>query len=213
MEKHYCACGCGTELVKSPKHGWAQYSKGHNQKGKVSPLKITPSTPAPLCACGCGNLVAWSNSTRKWNRYILNHGRIGSAHSPESIEKMKERAAARSDKVAEDNRNRVWTEESRRKLSESKKKITLPQEFKPADKNPMFKHGIEYARISASVLQRIRRKLICERGFRCEGCEAVPKTTKELHLHHIDENPYNNQDANLRLLCESCHWRITHIKE
>ena len=210
MEKHYCACGCGTELTKSPKHGWAQYAKGHNQKGKVSPLKIIPSTPAPLCACGCGNAVVWNKSTRRWNRYLLNHGRTGVVHSPEAIQKMKDAAAVRSEKVAEDNRKRIWTEESRRKLSESKKKIKLPQAFQPAEMNPMYKHGAKYKRVSASVLQKIRRGLVKDRGFCCESCKAVPDKPSSLHLHHRDENPLNNQKENLQLLCESCHWEITH---
>lgn len=213
MEKHYCACGCGTELTKSPKHGWAQYAKGHNQKGKVSPLKIIPSTPAPLCACGCGNAVVWNNSTRRWNRYLLNHGRTGVVHSPEAIQKMKDAAAMRSEKVAEDNRKRIWTEESRRKLSESKKKIKLPQEFGNGENNPMHKHGRKYTRVSESVRQRVRKSLIERRGLVCETCRVTIADPRLLHMHHIDENPLNNTDANLKLLCQSCHWKTTHIKE
>lgn len=39
------------------------------------------------------------------------------------------------------------------------------------------------------------------RGDRCETCGA----TKNLHAHHRDEDPANNDPANIATLCGSCH--------
>lgn len=36
---------------------------------------------------------------------------------------------------------------------------------------------------------------------RCERCGK----TGRLHVHHVDEDPFNNTPSNLRTLCASCH--------
>lgn len=38
----------------------------------------------------------------------------------------------------------------------------------------------------------------------CETCGA----TENLHVHHIDRNPANNDPANLKELCHSCHLKL-----
>ena len=38
----------------------------------------------------------------------------------------------------------------------------------------------------------------------CEVCQA---TETSFHVHHVDENPLNNDPSNLRTLCVSCHSR------
>lgn len=37
----------------------------------------------------------------------------------------------------------------------------------------------------------------------CEACGAIGK----LHVHHMDEDPFNNSPSNLRTLCPRCHRR------
>ena len=46
----------------------------------------------------------------------------------------------------------------------------------------------------------IRKRILKERGF-CEYCER----TKNLHIDHIDKNRRNNDESNLRVLCNQCH--------
>lgn len=38
----------------------------------------------------------------------------------------------------------------------------------------------------------------------CEECGTV----RNLHVHHVDRNHANNNPANLRTLCSSCHLRL-----
>lgn len=44
-----------------------------------------------------------------------------------------------------------------------------------------------------------------------DKCEKCGKTGK-LDIHHIDENPNNNNLDNLMCLCRSCHMKIHHPK-
>lgn len=38
----------------------------------------------------------------------------------------------------------------------------------------------------------------------CQECN----TTTDLHVHHIDRNPANNDPSNLMTLCSSCHLKL-----
>lgn len=39
------------------------------------------------------------------------------------------------------------------------------------------------------------------------SCECCGRSTTRLSVHHIDENPTNNDPSNLKTLCGSCHHR------
>jgi 5-methylcytosine-specific restriction endonuclease McrA len=45
------------------------------------------------------------------------------------------------------------------------------------------------------------------RKHRKDSCEEC-STTIALHVHHVDRNPANNDPANLRTLCASCHLKL-----
>jgi hypothetical protein len=49
-----------------------------------------------------------------------------------------------------------------------------------------------------SKLHKAARKL---RGPKCEACGAK----KDLHAHHVDGDPTNNDPANIQTLCGACH--------
>jgi hypothetical protein len=54
-----------------------------------------------------------------------------------------------------------------------------------------------------SMPQDVRRKVLIEASYRC----AVPRclTPLAIDVHHIDENPANNDESNLIALCPTCH--------
>ncbi|MBG9657101.1 HNH endonuclease signature motif containing protein [Cytobacillus firmus] len=63
--------------------------------------------------------------------------------------------------------------------------------------NPAFKWGeTTYRRIAE--IYRLPKF--------CYHC----KTTRNLHIHHIDHNRENNDPSNLRYVCGSCHRKIEH---
>lgn len=43
------------------------------------------------------------------------------------------------------------------------------------------------------------------------ACERCSKGHRRLHVHHLDENPANNDPVNLITLCPSCH-RLCHAR-
>jgi 5-methylcytosine-specific restriction endonuclease McrA len=51
------------------------------------------------------------------------------------------------------------------------------------------------------ITQETRDYLESERGVTCENCEFRLWE----HIHHIDEDPANNELDNLELLCRKCH--------
>jgi len=143
--------------------------------------------PRPVCACGCGEYV---ESTRhgKWCQYIHGHNYRGHKH-PESVrEKMREAALARREAQAE--------------------RIRGPN-------NPMWRGGREQvyqderknAGWNSWHADKMRSKLIAERGNCCERCG---KDNIKLELHHIDHNLAHNAPDNFQLLCRDCHAKITY---
>ena len=42
----------------------------------------------------------------------------------------------------------------------------------------------------------------------CRKCSEMGRVTPATHVHHIDENPRNNERKNLMPLCFECHERL-----
>ena len=49
-----------------------------------------------------------------------------------------------------------------------------------------------------------RENIIIKLGRKCTTCNKI----EDLQIHHIDENPSNNELDNLELLCYRCHKKI-----
>lgn len=68
----------------------------------------------------------------------------------------------------------------------------------------------EFERLSPKpripISKELKEYLISERGIICEICEYNIME----HIHHIDEDPTNNDLDNLQLLCIDCH-RKQHV--
>lgn len=72
------------------------------------------------------------------------------------------------------------------------------------------KHSKKYDEASFEELltdRNRKRRLIEERGWRCEGCNLETWLSQRipLQLDHIDGNSGNSVKINLRLLCANCH--------
>lgn len=63
------------------------------------------------------------------------------------------------------------------------------------------------SRISIPQLAKVRAILQKEVGSVCPFCQN--DDVGHFEIHHIDENPTNNEMGNLLLLCPTCHSKIT----
>jgi len=61
--------------------------------------------------------------------------------------------------------------------------------------------------IARGTWQRIRKKILVRDNYSCYHCEY--KAEKYQIVHHIDGNPQNNHDLNLRVVCPDCN-KIVH---
>ena len=55
--------------------------------------------------------------------------------------------------------------------------------------------------------QKVRMRKMMKQPL-CEMCLKQNKTTPAYLVHHIDENPKNNNMVNLMSLCNKCHEKI-----
>jgi hypothetical protein len=69
----------------------------------------------------------------------------------------------------------------------------------------MWKHKLPFDKIKKDSTRR--KRLIVERGHRCEVCQNVEWQGKPIpiELDHIDGNCENNTKDNFRLICPNCH--------
>src|SRR5690606_9946991 len=54
---------------------------------------------------------------------------------------------------------------------------------------------------------KIKAELQSEINSECPFCES--KDIGHFQIHHIDENPSNNDKGNLILICPNCHSKVT----
>lgn len=69
--------------------------------------------------------------------------------------------------------------------------------------NPSFKNGLSrgYKRYKGNFSHLIKEKVRERFRNTCQGCGE----RERLHVHHIDDDPLNNNEENLTLLCIVCH--------
>jgi len=196
-----CACGCGEITAWSgPKNRWAAYVNGHQNRGRVSPLqKERPA--APLCACGCGQPVKTWRYRRGWAKYLNGHA-PRQPHTPESIEKMRLAAKSRAHKVAQANREREWSAESRQKARQAK------LEAHPQWTGNGHAEYWQKTSLTRYAIDKIKARIRKRDGYSCVTCGKPPPKTKSHIVHHIDSDLGNNGDMNLATMCISCHNKL-----
>ena len=108
-------------------------------------------------------------------------------------------------KLPDENKNCLQCQKpmERKRFPSSLEDRACFQRRKYCDQLCMAKHFIK-EKVTLAALRKRAEKF---RGTECAEC----KTTKNLAVHHLDENPANNATGNLMTLCGSCHtkwhWR------
>ena len=49
------------------------------------------------------------------------------------------------------------------------------------------------------------REILKSLGRSLTVCESCGLEGKKMMIHHVDQNPYNNDPSNLKVLCRNCH--------
>ena len=128
-------------------------------------------------------------------------------HSEETKKKMAEKKAGVkrkpfTAKTIEKMRNKVWSSEHRRKLSEGK----------VGRKNPLWKEEKADRTYSVEWTLTLRRAIRERDKYTCQIC-SEQQSEKAHAVHHIDYNKYNCSPDNLITLCQSCHTKTNHKRE
>jgi len=154
------------------------------------------------CRCGCRKEVKWNKQKKRWNTLI--HG-----HWFRYYNKTK----AHSEKVSANNKKRVLSEETKKKISnslqghvrseESKRKQSITmidREVGRKENNSAWNGGIspykntgEWVKLSKEIKKRD--------NYICQECRSKNLLT----VHHIDFTKSNHSPLNLITLCKQCH--------
>ena len=185
-----CACGCG-EVVKPCR----TYKNGHNGRGVHY---FGRSTPLKLCECGCNEYVHQIKSRFK-------QGHKNKTKEAKKLLRTKKHTAETKAKIAESNRRRTVSEETKRKISES-----LVGNYMGED-SPHWKNEPRNSEYCDSWFDEEYHNDI--RGTACDRCGMTRMMSfklfgRELFPHHIDGNKKNCHPDNFKTLCCSCHMKL-----
>ena len=162
----------------------------------------------PGCKCGCGELVAWNTRKNDWNAYVPGHYRQDAPYKQENwlrneyLAKRRTIAEIAADCGVSANSIKRYLDRFQipaRDRSESR------AGRKVGDLNPAWKGGVakwEYC----SDWKALARKIRTRDEWTCQDCgEQRGNWGVHLHVHHIDTDKTNNDEANLISLCARCH--------
>ena len=172
-------------------------------KGKYLDEKLSTLEIAKLCGLNSHvTILIWLNRFKIKRRTLseakaLFHprGMLGKHHSEETRRKIGR--ASRGRKLG------PFSEEHRRHLSEAVKGRWL------REKNPRWNNGATYAVYPPEFSTELREEIRKRDNYMCQysGCKKV-QGKKLLPVHHIDENPKNNDRSNLITYCRQHHKKV-----
>lgn len=87
-------------------------------------------------------------------------------------------------------------------------------DFNKGKNNPGYKHGLRIAgrlpKYGKDFDKTLKRQIKVRDGFNCQIClvNFSGKKSKNLDVHHIDEDKFNNTLENLISLCKACHTKL-----
>lgn len=115
------------------------------------------------------------------------------------------------------NRNRIVSEESRKKMSDKRKGTKLSQATidkirKPGKEHWNWKGGIAGKDYTTAWTKSLKHRIRERDRFSCQKCGTKQTFKKAFDVHHIDWDKKNCDEDNLITLCKSCHVKAHNIK-
>ena len=230
------ACSTPTIQVILKRYGVALRSQRESHLGKASKPRTCdqPDTPAPLCLCGCGQPVLWNRKKKAWLKYAPGHYTTAMRSKIGRKNNRQYSPLHRPDAKYQDRNwlyNAYWTE--LRSLPEiaslcgvtynavktAMVKFNIPRRTHSESlivrgsmagpNNPAWRGGVAKWHYSPSWKRTCR--IIRKRdNYTCQLCDTrLPKSSKLLHVHHIDSDKLNDSPDNLICLCSKCHHPLT----
>lgn len=146
--------------------------------------------------------------------------RISESAKKRKINWTPEMRKRRSEIAIESNTGRILSKESKQKISRTLTghKDSLKTRIKKSnghkglyigELNPQWKGGI--SNHPPDLSDELRFKIKARDGFKCQN-ENCSGKSKNIDIHHIDKNEWNNSEENIITLCRSCH-KLLHTRE
>jgi hypothetical protein len=97
-------------------------------------------------------------------------------------------------------KNRIVLQETRDKLSKTRKELGLAK----GQKNPNWNGGLSFLPYSEDFNKSLKNEIRKRDDYTCQIC-LIKDVFSNFPIHHIDYNKMNNSKDNLITICNYCH--------
>lgn len=188
-------------------------------------VQFNPDGRKRFCSRRCANLSRWNADTdagRTIRKTCENCGKSWTTTRTDDNRRASKTCSdtCRNDQIRKKHKGRIFSKESRVKMSQAQKGKTQTEEHRTnigkgvsGSKNRFWKDGRSYDKdcYDGMFTETLKTTVKRRDNNSCQECQCA--TQRNLHVHHIVGNKQNNLIDNLISLCQRCHSIIHHTKD